>query len=118
LIVAWGSVLEVMPGGGETRTVAEPLLVASAIEVAVTVMLRLAVTEGGALYVAPFVVALLNVPHPWPASPVAEQFHVTPFALESFSTVAVNFADCPASISVWAKGEMEIIMARGDEGGL
>src|ERR1039458_8483167 len=107
-----------MLGGGETSTLAELLLVASAMEVAVTVTLRLAETERGALYVAPLVVALVKVPHAVPVSPAAETLQVTPFAPESFSTVAANLTVCPASISVWAKGERATKMAGGEAGGL
>jgi hypothetical protein len=47
--VALVSVVVVMLGGGETTTPAELVLVASATEVAVTVILRLAETGEGAL---------------------------------------------------------------------
>jgi hypothetical protein len=87
------------------------------MEVAVTVTLRLAETEDGALYTASLVVALVKVPQA-PVNPVAEQLQETPFALESFSTVAVNFTACPASISVWAKGERVTKMVGGEAGGL
>jgi len=84
-----------MLGGGETKTTAEPVTVVSATEVAVTVMLRLTETEEGALYVAALVVVLVKVPQAVPVTPVPEQLQVTPLALESFSTVAVNFTVCP-----------------------
>ena len=84
-----------MLGGGETMTTAELVLVASATEVAVTVMLRLAETEDGALYVAVLVVVLVKVPQAVPVIPVPEALQVTPLPLESFSTVAVNFTVCP-----------------------
>ena len=51
-----------MLGGGETTTLAELFFVVSAMEVAVTVMVRLVETEPGALYVAPLDVALVRVP--------------------------------------------------------
>jgi hypothetical protein len=84
-----------MLGGGVTMTTAEAVLVVSATEVAVTVMLRLAETEDGALYVAALVVVLVKVPQAPPVTPVPEQLQVTPLALESFSTVAVNCTVCP-----------------------
>jgi hypothetical protein len=84
-----------MLGSGETKTTAKPVTVVSATEVAVTVMLRLAETEAGALYVAALVVALVKVPQAVPVTPGPEQLQLTPLALESFSTVAVNFTVCP-----------------------
>jgi hypothetical protein len=58
-------------------------------------MLRLAETEVGASYVAVVVVVLVKVPQAVPVHPAPEALHVTPFALESFSTVAANFTVCP-----------------------
>jgi hypothetical protein len=81
-------------------TTVEPVLVISATEVAVTVMLRLAETDDEALYVAALVVVLVKVPQAAPVTPVPETLQVTPLALESFSTVAVNFTVCPWSVLV------------------
>ena len=85
----------VMLGGGQTMTTAELVLVVSAADVAVTVTLRLAETEEGALYVAEVVVVLEKLPQAVPVSPDAEQLQVTPLLAESFSTVAENFTVCP-----------------------
>jgi hypothetical protein len=85
----------VIAGGGQTSTGAEPLLVGSATEVAATVALRSAEVPEGALYVAEVAVTLVKVPQAAPTSPVPEQLQVTPFALESFSTVATNLTCCP-----------------------
>jgi len=82
-------------GGGETLTPAEAVFEVSATEAAVTVMLRLAEDAPGALYVVAVAVVLVKVPQPVPAHPVPEALQVTPFALESFSTVAVKFTLCP-----------------------
>jgi hypothetical protein len=89
-----------MMNGGEITTNTELDWVASATEVALIVMLRLAETEDGALYVAVFVVALVKVPQTVLGTPVPEALHVTPLPLESFSTVAVNCTVCPGSILV------------------
>jgi hypothetical protein len=40
-------------------------------------------------------VAPVKVPQAVPVSPDPEQLQVTPLAVESFSTVAVNFTACP-----------------------
>lgn len=95
-----------MLGAGETTTTAELVLVESAADVAVTVTLRFAATEAGALNVAALVVVLVKVPHAAPERPVADTLQVTPLALESFSTVAVNFTVCPGSMSDCVEGEM------------
>jgi len=76
-------------------TTAELDLVVSAADVAVTVMLRLAETAAGAREVAVLVVVLEKVPAAVPVTPVPEALQVTPLALESFSTVALNFTLCP-----------------------
>ena len=77
-----------MAGGGPTVTVAEALLVVSATEVAVTVTLSWPVTVPGALYVAPVLAVLLKVPHSAPEAPSADRLQVTPWELESLSTLA------------------------------
>jgi len=82
-------------GGGRTMATAELDLVGSAMEVAVTVMLRLAETVDGALYVAVVVVVLEKVPQAVPVTPVPEALQVTPLPIESFSRVAVNLTVCP-----------------------
>ena len=74
---------------------AEAVLVGSAAELAVTVMLVFAETAEGALYVAALAVALVKLPHAAPVSPLAEALQVTPLLLESFWRVAVNFTVCP-----------------------
>ena len=75
-----------MLGGGVTVTATEALLVVSASEVAVMVMLRLAETVDGAVYVAVVVVALLKTPHSVPVTPVPDALHVTPLVLVSFTS--------------------------------
>jgi hypothetical protein len=89
--VAFVRLAVVIAGGGQTSTGAEPFLVGSVTDVAVTVMMRSAATPEGALYVAEVAVTLVKVPHAEPTSPLPEQLQVTPCALESFSTVAANF---------------------------
>ena len=102
-----------MLGAGVTSTVAELAALVSAIEVAVTVMLTLADTDAGELYVAELDVLLVNVPQAVPVSPAPEQLQLTPSSLESLATVAVNFTACPASMLTWASGEMETVIAGG-----
>ena len=118
----WGvasiSVVELILGRGETRTLAELLLPVSAMEVAVTVMLRLLETEVGALYVAVLEVAFVNVPQPDSTGPVVEQLQLTPLPLESFSAAAENLTVCPASMLVWPEGEMVTRILTGEAGGL
>jgi len=89
------SAVAVTLGGGRTMTTAELVLVESAMEVAVTVMLRLPETEAGALYVAAVVVVPVKVPQVAPVTPVPEHLQAAPLSLESFPTVAVNFTACP-----------------------
>jgi hypothetical protein len=88
------------------------------MEVAVTVTLRLAETWDGELYVAEVDMELVKVPQAASVSPVTEQLQVTPLLLESFSTVAVNLTACPASTSVWPRGNRVMEMAGEDPGGL
>jgi len=91
--------------------------VVSATEVAVMVMLRLAETVDGALYVAVVVVALLKAPHSVPVTPVPDALHVTPLELVSFNTMAVKFTVCPWSMLTCVAGEMETEIMGGAEGG-
>jgi hypothetical protein len=84
-----------MLNGGETTTSAELDCRGSAMEVAVTVMLRIDETEDRALYVAVVVVTSVKAPPAVPVTPVPEAFQVTPLPLGSFSTVAVNFTLWP-----------------------
>jgi hypothetical protein len=75
------SVWAEIAGGGLTTILTEAALVASATEVAVTVAVMFAEPLVGAVYVTGLPVVALNVP-----PPVTVQ--VTPFANESFATVA------------------------------
>jgi hypothetical protein len=51
-------------------------------------------------------VVLVKAPQAVPVPPVAATLHFTPWLLESFSTVAVNFNDCPWSMLLWVEGEI------------
>lgn len=95
----------VMLGGGLTTTFDDMDLVESAAEVAVTVTVKEAETDVGALYVVPPVVLFVNVPHAVPVHVVPDMLQVTPLLLESFATVAVNARVCPWSMDVWAEGD-------------
>ena len=77
-------------GGGVTNKVDELYWVGAATEVAVTVTLKLAVTDAGAVYVTAVEVALESVPHAEPAHPGPEMLHVTPLFAVSLVKLAVN----------------------------
>jgi hypothetical protein len=61
-----------------TAMVAVPVLVPSAMEVAVSLTVDPGTLAGGDVYVTGFAVVLLSVPHPLPLHPVPESDHVTP----------------------------------------
>lgn len=75
-------------GGALTVTVNVADLLGSAIEVAETIALTLAVTLAGASYSTEVLVCLLKEPGP-------VSFHVTPFPEGSSLTTAVIATDCP-----------------------
>lgn len=102
-----------MLGGGLTTTVHDIDLVVSAAEVAVTVTVRLAETDGGALNVAAPVVEFVKVPQAVPAQAVPDMLQVTPWLLESFATVAEKATVCPWSIDIEAEGVRETEIAGG-----
>ena len=85
----------VIIGAGATVTVAEADFVVSATEVAVTVMVRLAETEVGALYVAALAVTSVKLPQPAPVQLAPEALQVTPLLVESLATAAVKFKVWP-----------------------
>ena len=65
-------------GGGMTKNVEEAYWVVWTVEVAVTVTLKLAETDAGAVYVVEGPVGGLTVPHAEPAHPGPETLHATP----------------------------------------
>jgi hypothetical protein len=92
-----------------TTTVAEADLVLSVAEVALTVTVKFAETEAGALYVTDVGVELVRVPQAEPVQPVPETLHVTPLLLESLATVAVNCCVAPACTEAVAGATRRVI---------
>jgi hypothetical protein len=84
-----------MLSGGLTTTFADADLVVSVTEVAVTVTVRLDVTEAGVLYVAVVLVVLVKLPQALPEHAAPETAHVTPWFWLSLVTVAVMASVCP-----------------------
>jgi hypothetical protein len=103
-------------GGGMTKNVDEAVWVVWATEVAVTVTLKLAEIDAGAMYVAEVAVTLVNVPHAVPAHPGPVALHATPLFVVSSAKLAVNCKDWPWSMLGGAEGVM--VTTISVEGGL
>jgi hypothetical protein len=89
-----------MCGAGLSTTVDADDFVLSATAVAVTVMLELLVTDGGALYLAAVLVTLVKVPQALPVHPAPEALHFTPALVVSWVTLAVKSTVCPWSMVI------------------
>lgn len=117
-----GSTVCGVDGDTDTKramTVTEPGadLVLSAADVAVTLTVRFAATEFGAVYfvVAPLaVVAGDTLPHCAAEQDTAQE---TPLSEESFATVAIKLIDCPSSTLCAANGVMLTEICAGLVGG-
>jgi uncharacterized membrane protein YebE (DUF533 family) len=110
--VAGDTVTEIAGGGVVTVIVADPALVPSATEVAVTVAVAGLGTVAGAVYVtAAPEAALVGATDPPPAGTV----HVTPLAVASFATVAVSCVVAPVGTEAVAGDTVTEIAGGGVE---
>ncbi len=90
--------------GAVSVTVAPPLLVVSATDVAVTVTVAGFGTLGGALYVTLVVVTFVNVPQAAPLHPVPLKLHVTPLFCVSLVSIAEKFCVPPPACTLAVPG--------------